>query len=247
MARERALARLMREGDPRAREELIAMYLPLARALALRYRRGTEPIDDLAQVAMVGLLKAVDRWDPDRGVELGTYATSTILGELRHHFRDHTWGLRPPRRLQNQYLAVERAIEALRSELGRPPTAAQVARRLDCDEEAVFEAQMAGAGRTLASLDAPVRADESDAARLGELIPFTDDALERVEDRVTLERLTGILDDRAREILRLRFEEDLPQCEIAARIGRSQMQVSRIISGALEKLRLFAAADFAFR
>jgi RNA polymerase sigma-B factor len=237
MRHERALAGLMRDGDRGAREALVAMYLPLARALALRYRRGAEPVDDLVQTAVIGLLKAVDRWDPDRGVELRAYATTTVLGELRHHFRDHTWGLRPPRRLQDRFLAVQRAADALRSELGRPPTAADVARRLGCDEQTVLEAQMAGANRNLHSLDAPVNADDSDAVGVGELIPVTDDELERTEDRVTVERLIGILDDREREILRLRFEEDLRQVEIAARIGRSQMQVSRIIRGALDKLR----------
>lgn len=239
---ERALARLVRRGDRRAREELIAMHMPLARALALRYRRRAEPVDDLVQVAVVGLVKAVDRWDPDRGVDLGTFATPTVLGELRHYFRDCTWGVRPPRRLQNLSIAIEGARDELRSQLGRSPTVADLARRLGYDEEIVIEGLQAGCCRSLDSLDAsPAHAGEG-AACVGERIPVDDHELERVEMRATNERLISVLDPKAREIMRLRFEENMVQSEIAARIGRSQMHVSRVIAASLDKLHLYATA-----
>jgi RNA polymerase sigma-B factor len=241
---ERALGRLMRRGDRRAREELIARHVPLAHAVALRYRRAAEPAEDLVQVALLALVKAVDRWDPDRGVDLRSYAMPTMIGELRHYFRDCTWGLRPPRRLQDLSLAVERARDELRTQLGRSPTVTDLARRVKRDEEAVIEALQAGACRSLDSLDAPLGA-EGDAGCVGDLIPVDDPELDRVEARATIERLTPLLDARAREIMRLRFEENLMQVEIAARIGRSQMHVSRMIAASLEKLHRYASAPLA--
>jgi RNA polymerase sigma-B factor len=229
----------MREGDPRAREELIALYVPLARALALRYRRGHEPAEDLIQVAFIGLLKAVDRWDPARGVELSSFATPTILGELRRHFRDTTWGIRPPRGLQELALDAARQRQALQNENGRPPTLAELARRLECEESAAAEALRAGGCRSLQSLDAPVH--DGDIRVVGELIPSIDRELERAEQRATIERLTRILDDRSREVLRLRFDEDLVQEEIAARTGTSQVHVSRMLRASLQRLRAYAA------
>jgi RNA polymerase sigma-B factor len=240
---ERALGRRTRHGDRRARDELIALHLPLARALALRYRRDGESIEDLVQVARLGLVKAVERWDPALGADLRAYATPTILGELRHYFRDCTWGLRPPRRLQDLSLAVERARDELRTQLGRSPTVADLARRVGCDEETVIEALQAGACRAIGSLDAPVTDD--DGACIGELIPVLDPELERAEARATIERLIPLLDQRAREVMRMRFEENLMQVEIAARIGRSQMHVSRIIAASLEKLHAYASAPLA--
>jgi RNA polymerase sigma-B factor len=239
---ERALAQLIRRGDRRAREELIAMHVPLARALALRYRRPAEPTEDLVQVAIVGLVKAVDRWDPERGVDLRSYATPTMLGELRHYFRDCTWGVRPPRRLQNLSIAIERARDELRSQLGRSPTVADLARRVGCDQETVIEGLQAGHCRSLESLDGPPAHADEDSARVGELIPVVDQELERVEMRATNERLITVLDAEAREIMRLRFEENMLQSEIASRIGRSQMHVSRVIAASLEKLHVYATA-----
>jgi RNA polymerase sigma-B factor len=241
---ERTLGRLMRQGDGRAREALIARHVPLAHAVALRYRRAGEPAEDLVQVALLALVKAVDRWDPDRGVDLRSYAMPTMVGELRHYFRDCTWGLRPPRRLQDLSLAVERARDELRTQLGRSPTVADLARRVGRDEETVIEALQAGACRSLDSLDAPLRA-EDDAGCVGDLIPVVDPELDRVEARATIERLTPLLDARAREIMRLRFDENLMQVEIAARIGRSQMHVSRTIAASLEKLHHYASAPLA--
>ena len=228
--------RRVRAGDARARDELIGRYMPLARSLALRYRRASEPLDDLVQVAAVGLVKAVDRWDAERGLAFSSYAVPTILGELRRYFRDSTWDVRPARDLQELCLAVEEAREKLWGDLGRSPTVADIAGRLARGQEEIVEALQATEGRSLRSLDAPVHDEEDDSAAAGDLIGRHDAEFDRVEAGVTIERLTGILDDRAREILRLRFQEDLLQSEIAERVGCSQMHVSRIIRSSLERL-----------
>jgi RNA polymerase sigma-B factor len=242
--RQREDQRLMHRnqaGDAGARDELIERYMPLARSLALRYRRASEPLDDLIQVASVGLVKAVDRWDPDRGLAFSSYAVPTILGELRRYFRDATWDVRPARDLQELCLAVEEAREALWGELGRSPTAADIAGRLNRSQEEVIEALQATEGRSVRSLDAPVHDEEDGSASAGDLIGSPDGEFDRVEAGVTIERLAGILDDRAREILRLRFQEDLLQSEIAERVGCSQMHVSRIIRSSLEKLYAYGS------
>ena len=230
-----------RGGDTHARDELIERYMPLARSLALRYRRASEPLDDLVQVASVGLVKAVDRWDPGRGLAFSSYAVPTILGELRRYFRDATWDVRPARDLQELCLAVEEAREALWIDLGRSPTVADIAGHLGRGQEEVVEALQATEGRSVRSLDAPVHEEEGDSASAGELIGQHDPEFDRVEAGVTIERLTGILDERAQEILRLRFQEDLLQSEIAERVGCSQMHVSRIIRSSLEKLYAYGS------
>jgi RNA polymerase sigma-B factor len=235
------LMRLVQAGDGKAREDLIERYMPLARSLALRYRRASEPLDDLIQVASVGLVKAVDRWDPERGLAFSSYAVPTILGELRRYFRDSTWDVRPARDLQELCLALEEAREKLWGELGRQPTVADLATRLERSEEEIVEALQATEGRSVRSLDAPVHDEENDSASAGDLIGSDDEEFDRVEAGVTLERLTGILDDRAREILRLRFQEDLLQSEIAEVVGCSQMHVSRIIRSSLEKLYAYGS------
>jgi RNA polymerase sigma-B factor len=242
-ARQREDQRLMHQhlgGDGAARTALIERYMPLARSLALRYRRASEPLDDLIQVASVGLVKAVDRWDPDRGLAFSSYAVPTILGELRRYFRDSTWDVRPARDMQELCLAVEEARDALWIELGHSPTVGDLAAQLDRPQEQVLEALQATEGRSLRSLDAPVHEEEGDSASAGELIGSDDPEYDRVEAGVTIERLAGILDDRAREILRLRFQDDLLQSEIAERVGCSQMHVSRIIRSSLEKLYQYA-------
>jgi RNA polymerase sigma-B factor len=225
-----------KRGEPGARTELIERYMPLARSLALRYRRASEPLDDLIQVASVGLVKAVDRWDPDRGLAFSSYAVPTILGELRRYFRDSTWDVRPARDVQELCLAVEEARDALWIDLGRSPTVADLAKRVNRPPEEVMEALQASDGRSLRSLDAPVHEEEGDSASAGDLIGGADPGFEQVEAGATLEQLTSILDDRAREILHLRFSEDLLQSEIAERVGCSQMHVSRIIRSSLERL-----------
>ena len=230
-------------GDARAREALIERYMPLARSLALRYRRASEPLDDLIQVASVGLVKAVDRWDPERGLAFSSYAVPTILGELRRYFRDSTWDVRPARDLQELCLAVEEARDELWLELGRSPTVADLAARVERAPEEVMEALQASDGRSLRSLDAPVHEEEGDSASAGDLIGRADPEFERVEAVATIEQMTAILDDRAREILRLRFEEDMLQSEIAARVGCSQMHVSRIIRSSLERLYSYGTRE----
>jgi RNA polymerase sigma-B factor len=230
------LARRQQRGEPGARRELIERYMPLARSLALRYRRASEPLDDLIQIASIGLVKAVDRWDPGRGLAFSSYAVPTILGELRRYFRDSTWDVRPGRDMQELCLAVEEARDELWIELGRSPTVADLAARVRRAPEDVMEALQASDGRSLRSLDAPVHEEEGGSASAIDLIGAADPEFERVEAGATIEQLTAILDDRAREILRLRFEEDLLQSEIAARVGCSQMHVSRIIRSSLERL-----------
>jgi RNA polymerase sigma-B factor len=235
------LMRRNQGGDVHAREELIERYMPLARSLALRYRRASEPLDDLIQVASVGLVKAVDRWDPERGLAFSSYAVPTILGELRRYFRDHTWDVRPARDLQELCLSVEAAREKLWADLGHSPTVADLAERLDRSPEEVVEALQATEGRSVRSLDAPVHEEEGDSASAGDLMGSDDPGYDRVEAGITIERMTGILDDRAREILRLRFQEDLLQSEIAEQVGCSQMHVSRIIRSSLERLYAYGA------
>jgi RNA polymerase sigma-B factor len=244
---DRQLARRLRAGDRHARDELVTRYLPLARALALRYRRKAEPMEDLVQVAAVGLIKAIDRWDPDHGVALGSFATPTVHGELRHYFRDRTWAVRPPRQLQDLLLAVDRSRDQLRMELGRSPTVADFARRLESDEDTILEALRAGSGRYTEPLDGPLDNGEADGATMADRVPFVDAELDRAEARATIERLMGILDARAREVMRLRYEDDMLQSEIATRLGSSQMQVSRILRASLEKLHAHATSTMSAR
>src|SRR4051794_27734563 len=243
-ARQREDQRLMHQhlgGDGAARTALIERYMPLARSLALRYRRASEPLDDLIQVASVGLVKAVDRWDPDRGLAFSSYAVPTILGELRRYFRDSTWDVRPARDMQELCLAVEEARDTLWLKLGRSPPVDDLAQQLNRPPEEGVEGLQATEGRSLRSLDAPVHEEEGDSASAGELIGADDPEFDRVEAGVTIERLSGVLDDRAREILRLRFSEDLLQSEIAERVGCSQMHVSRIIRSSLERLYAYGS------
>jgi RNA polymerase sigma-B factor len=230
-----------RAGDRAARDQLIERHMPLARSLAVQYRHAREPLEDLCQVANLGLVKAVDRFDPDRGIAFTSYAVPTILGELRRYFRDHTWDVRPARDLQELCLALEIAREKLWGELGHQTTVADLANRLDRSHEEIVEALQATEGRSVRSLDAPVHDEEEGSASAGDLIGRNDGEFERVEAGVTIERLSGILDDRAREILRLRFQEDLLQSEIAERVGCSQMHVSRIIRSSLEKLYAYGS------
>lgn len=227
-----------RPTDRRTREAMIERHLGLARHLALRYSDGAEPLDDLVQVASLGLVKAVDRFDPTRGVAFSTFAVPTILGELRRHFRDRGWAIHVPRDLKEASLRVGRAVA---EHAGRAPTPAQLAHDTGLPVEAVLEAlEAAGAHRAL-SLDAPVGADdEGGELTLLDRLGAPDDELARARDRATLARLLHVLDERQVAILRMRFEEDLTQSEIGQRIGVSQMQVSRLIRSAL--MRMHAAA-----
>jgi RNA polymerase sigma-B factor len=221
---------------------MIERYLPLADKLARRYAYTSEPLDDLVQVARIGLLNAVERWDPTRGTEFSTFAVPTITGELRRHFRDRTWTIRPPRDLQQRYLDVKHTREALWQELGREPTARDVAERLELTTEAVVEALQTGDAHSPTSLDAPLRTDEDGGFSRVDCLPDPRHDIGRAETRIALSQLAdGLLDEREREILRLRFEDDRIQREIGERVGCSQMHVSRILREALD--RLGAAAE----
>jgi RNA polymerase sigma-B factor len=222
--------------DPRQREALVERFLPLARSIAKRYRKAEEPFDDLLQVASLGLLKAVDRFDPSREIAFSSFAVPTIVGELRRHFRDRCWSVRPPRELQERALEVDKYRTELTSRLGRSPSVREIGQALELADEQVLEALQAQQGMRAASLDAPRGNGEDNDATLADAHGVTDPELARAEQRATLALLFERLDDRERHVLRLRFEEDLTQEQIGRLVGVSQMQVSRIIRGAVAKL-----------
>jgi RNA polymerase sigma-B factor len=225
---ERRLLRLYHsDGDAGAREELVRRFLPLARQLARRYQRRGEPIDDLVQVASLGLLKAIDRFDPARQTALSSFAIPTILGELKRYFRDHGWAVRVPRSLQERIVCVDEVTEALWREHGRPPTPAEVAERAQNTVEQVLEVRQAAGARWAISLDPP--ANEQDAGAPANSLAIDEPGFARAEDAATAERLMCVLTDHEREILRLRFGEDLYQSEIAERVGVSPTQVGRVL------------------
>jgi RNA polymerase sigma-B factor len=220
--------------DPQLQEELVRRFLPLARTLALRYRDTPESLDDLTQVASLGLVKALAGFDPERGDSFTAYAAPTILGELRRHFRDRVWDLRLPRSLQERTMVVRKAATALSDELGRTPTIPQIAERLELSEEEVFEAVEADSARRTFSLDAQRGPEDSEPQPMVETIGRPDAGYGRVEDQLAVEEVS--LTEREHTVLRLRFEDDLPQHEIGRQLGISQMQVSRIMRAALRKL-----------
>jgi RNA polymerase sigma-B factor len=227
--------------DEAAREELVRRFMPFARGLAMRYSGGVEPTEDLVQVASLGLVGALERFDPRHGVPFTGFAAPTILGELRRHFRDRVWALRLPRGLQERIRDVEETIAKLGSEYERSPTVAEIAGQLEISEAEVLETFEATAARRTISLDQPASAAEAgDESSIGERIGDEDPGFELVEDRAAIAAV-DVLDEIEREVLRLRFEEDLTQSRIAERIGYSQMHVSRILRRALAKLR--TAAD----
>jgi RNA polymerase sigma-B factor len=232
------LARASLGGESDARDALVRRYLPLARRLAERYRHAGEPCDDLLQVACVGLVKAIDRYDPARASAFSTYAVPTILGELRRHFRDHTWAIHVPRDLQELSLRVDRVSQELASRSHRRPTVTEIARAVGVRQEAVLEAREAAAAYRATSLQRRVSGHEdAEQATLADVLPQADEGLDRAEDRAVLARMLRRVCDRDREALRLRFEDDLTQAEIGARLGISQMQVSRILRRAIARLR----------
>lgn len=227
--------------DPVLRERLVNAHLGLAASLTARFASRQENQDDLHQAALLGLLHAIDRFDPTRGVQFTTFAWATISGELKRHFRDRTWGVRVPRRVQELYLVTAEAMDALTNTLGRSPTVAEVADRIGASEEDVVEALEARAAYRLASIDSPALADDGESgAAPGMQLGESDRGFVVVEERSVLSSLINRLPPREREIIHLRFNEELTQGEIAARIGVSQMHVSRLLSGSLEKLRAWA-------
>ena len=216
-------------------------FLPLARQLARRYQRGGEPLDDLIQVASLGLLKAIDRFDPSRETAFSSFAVPTILGELKRHFRDKGWSVRVPRDLQELAVKLEPVGEELSRELGRAATLAEIAQRTGTTVEQVLEAREAASAYRAVSLDRP-REDDEESDGLGASFGVEDTGFANAEDSATIERLMRVLNDREREILRLRFSEDLTQAEIGTLVGVSQMHVSRIIRQAINRLRDAAEA-----
>jgi len=237
-----------RDGDAQAREQLVERFLPLARRLARRYQRSSEPLDDLLQVASMGLIKAIDRFDLDREIAFSSYAVPTILGEIKRHFRDRTWAVHVPRNLQELTLRVDKAVGGLSEELHRQPSVAEIAAAVSTSDEDVLKALQAYGAYQAISLDAPRAggADGADGAdedvtTLGNSIGIDEDGFERAEQRATLARLLATLTPRERQVLRMRFQEDMTQAAIGAVVGVSQMQVSRIIRQALA--RLLAVTD----
>ena len=225
-----------------ARDDLVRFALPFAGRLARRYRGRGEPLEDLEQVARLGLVNAVDRYDPERG-SFTAYAAITIVGEIKRHFRDRTWGVHVPRRLRDLILEVGQATSALTSELSRAPTVAELSARLETPQEEILAALESAAGYSPASLNAPVGGESS--AEFGDLVGESDNALESVDDRVTVSGLLHRLPWRERRILAMRFYGNQTQAEIAARFGISQMHVSRLLSRALTWLRQAMLADAA--
>jgi RNA polymerase sigma-B factor len=219
------------------REELIRRYLPFAGKLTQRYRGASESFDDLLQVASLGLVNAIDRFDPRRGVPFTAFASPTILGELKRHFRDRVWTVRVPRSLHDRLADVDKAITTLTRDLQRSPTIAEIARRLHLDESEVLEALEANRNRRPLSLDRPTSPDDPDETPAAEWIGAEDEGYELVEGKAAVEAALPGLDERERTVLRLRFVEDLTQSEIAARIGFSQMHVSRILRDTLRRIR----------
>jgi RNA polymerase sigma-B factor len=231
-------ARWQQRGDEAAREALVRRYLPLANRLARRYVRSSEPFEDLRQVASLGLLKALDRFDPSRGRPFQSFAVPTMLGEIRRYFRDSGWSMHVPRGVQELALKVRDAQEAFANEHGRAPTVNQLAVYLELGVEEVIDAVIAIQGYKTLSLDAPRPGEQEDAATsYGDAVGDEDERYELVELDATVTAVLDRIPPRERRILHMRFVEDLTQTEIAARVGISQMQVSRLLRGSLEELR----------
>ena len=208
-------------------------YLPLVHHLARRYQRASEPLDDLIQVGAIGLLGAIDRYDPASGTAFSSFAVPTILGEIRRHFRDRTWSVRVPRSLKELAADARTGADAFERREGRMPTAAELAADLGTDVERVLEARYAAAAQFPDSLDRPMAASDEDGATVADRVGEDDRQLDEAEGGVSLEMLTSSLSARDRELLRLRFQEDLTQRDIAERVGLSQMHVSRLLRDAL--------------
>ena len=241
----RLLLRYHEQGDAAAREELVERFLPLARQLARRYQRTNEPLDDLMQVASVGLVKAIDRFDPARGTAFSTYAVPTILGELKRYFRDSGWAVHVPRGMQERVMKLDTAAQELHRKLGRSPSPKELAGQLECSEEEVLEAMEAASAYDAVSLEQQ-RSDTdngSSADTFQDKLGTEEERYELVEYGATIAPTLKALSARERLILHLRFVEDMTQSEIADRIGVSQMHVSRLIRRSLARLRTVAEHD----
>jgi RNA polymerase sigma-B factor len=236
----RLLIRYHRHGDEAAREELVARLLPLARRMARRYRRSDEPLDDLVQVATLGLIKAIDRFDPARETAFSSYAVPTMLGELKRYFRDNGWAVHVPRGMQERVMQVDAAVKELSRRYGRSPSVAEIGTATKLAPEQVLEAMEAATAYDAVSLESYRFGDEGDGETYADSIGVEDDRYELVEYGATIEPTLQALPARDRIVLHLRFVEDMTQAEIAERVGVSQMHVSRLIRRALERLRTVA-------
>jgi RNA polymerase sigma-B factor len=235
--------RLGENQDQTARARLVELYMPLARRMASRYAGVSEPYDDLLQVASLGLLNAIDRFDASRGTPFAGFAKPTILGELKRYFRDKVWTVRVPRSVHYRMGRVEQATEKLTLELHRPPSAQELAEHLDLEVPDVLEILEAQHNRRPLSLDAPPAGEDPDDVSNTEWVGRPDGNFDLVDDRLAMEAVLPALGEREREVLRLRFVEELPQTEIAARIGCSQMHISRVLRRSLDRLREEAERD----
>jgi RNA polymerase sigma-B factor len=231
------LRRYHEQGDLQAREQLIEQYLSLVRSLARRYSYRGEQFDDLVQIGSIGLIKAIDRFDLDRGVELTTYATPNIIGEIKRHFRDRGWAVRVPRGLQELNVRLSKLIEQLTVQLGRSPTIAELAEGAGVQEEAVLEALESGRAYTSVSLSSGGTTEDGEELDPLESLGDVEPEYAVSEDRALLAPGFKVLNERERMILRLRFFEGLTQSQIARQVGISQMHVSRLIRRSLEKIR----------
>jgi RNA polymerase sigma-B factor len=238
----RLLIRYHRHGDHSARDQLVERLLPLAKRMARRYRRSDEPLDDLVQVATLGLIKAIDRFDPARETAFSSYAVPTMLGELKRYFRDNGWAVHVPRGMQERVMAVDGAVKQLSRELGRSPSVAEIAETINSTAELVLEAMEASSAYDAVSLDSYRFGDDGDGETYADSIGAEDDRFELVEYGATIAPTLQALPVRDRIVLHLRFVEDLTQAEIAERVGVSQMPVSRLIRRALDRLRTVAEA-----
>jgi len=235
--------RWQRDGEPAAREALVRQYMPLARGLARRYGRSSEPFEDLLQVASLGLLKALDRYDAERGHPFASFAVPTILGEMRRYFRDSGWAVHVPRGAQERALRVRDAQQRLASIHGRAPTVNQLAEYAELEVGEVIDALQTVQAYDTLSLDAPRPRADGELVAYGDALGREDERYELIELDATLTAVLSQIPPRQRAILRMRFFEDLTQTEIAARLGISQMQVSRLLRRSLEQLRTLAHAS----
>ena len=241
-AHERDLLSLLASTSPddpahrRARDELVTLQLPLVQFVARRFAGRGEPLEDLVQVGTIGLIKAVDRFDLERGVEFSTYATPTIVGEIKRHFRDKGWAIRVPRRLQELRLSIGAATSELTQTLGHTPTVAEIAAHIDVSEDEVLEGLEGAQAYSTSSIDAPV-GDDSDSPMLADRLGDEDPGIETIEYRESLKPLLASLPSRERRILALRFFHGMTQSEIAEEVGVSQMHVSRLLTKSLTTLR----------
>lgn len=220
-----------------AREKLVMSHLNLARFIANKFKNRGEPIDDLVQVGYLGLLKAIDRFDPSRGLEFTTFATPTIMGEIKRHFRDKGWSVRVPRRLQELSAKVNQATDTLTSQLQRSPTVAEIADYLDATVDEVLEAMESSSAYSSVSLEAPSGTDDDDTPSVIDRYATEDSDLAFTDDRIIIEEALASFSPREREVIEMRFLKGMTQIEIAEKLGISQVQVSRLLRRTLKKIQ----------